>query len=90
MLKIVRIWKRFKGKYDTGSGQGNTGFATGGGISDLCGIIKTVFPDKQYYSTNMMQEAGTLSVCHRQAKRERNGAGVQWGQRCIRHGESGL
>lgn len=54
-------------------------------------LLKQYFPDKQYYSTNMMQERESLSVCHRQGKRgKRNGAGVQWGQRCIRHGESGL
>ena len=39
-------------------------------------LLKQYFPDKQYYSTNK--------------RGKRNGAGVQWGQRCIRHGESGL
>ena len=39
----------------------------------------------------LLKQYFPLSVCHRQGKRgKRNGAGVQWGQRCIRHGESGL
>lgn len=54
-------------------------------------LLKQYFPDKQYLSIQYDAGAGTLSVCHRQGKRgKRNGAGVQWGQRCIRHGESGL
>ena len=49
-------------------------------------LLKQYFPDKQYYSTNMMQERERCQYAIDRA----NGAGVQWGQRCIRHGESGL
>ena len=54
-------------------------------------LLKQYFPDKQYYSTNMMQERERCQYAIDRAKRGKgNGAGVQWGQRCIRHGESGL